>query len=162
MTTINYSIENTDEGDTWTGSLVWSSTIDTSTTKVLSANDPSTMSVTVNSVTTSSSVSRFLNFTSGLSGDGNSYSTWRSLDSATQFPETWTGYSFDMWSEDMYRYINSEPSSYYALGYTWDEIFNLGQVQLSDTKYTVFYSYEETRPIAFSKGGSINFTLGSA
>ena len=42
---------------------------------------------------------------------------------------------------------------------TWDQVIGLGQLDLSTTKYSLFYDYENPRAIGFSKGGNILFSM---
>ena len=154
MTTINYSVQNTSEGYTsWSGTFEWDATINTGTA-VAKDNPPDSITVTIDSVTTTANVSRFLSF----SGGGTYYVTWRTLDSTKQFPSPFTGYSLDIWSQNLWLYMNGLAGGQTGPS-TWDQVIGLGQLDLSTTKYSLFYDYQTPRPIAFSKGGNILFSM---
>lgn len=144
---IYYSIDSPSFGSAWSGTINWTDNIETTSTQVSSGTLPNSIEVTIDSVTTSFTPSKFLSFA------GN-YITWRSKNSNDQFPESWDGYSLDIWSDDLYTDVITN-------GQNWDDLIGNGAYNLSTNKNTLYYAYSELRPIVFSVGGTITFSLTS-
>jgi len=87
-----------------------------------------------------------------------SYVTWRSVNISgnTPGPPSYlniyptTGYSFDIWSHDLYVDIESN-------SITWNTIKG-NTYNLNNSKNTLVYDYDGLRPIYFGTGGTIVFS----
>lgn len=77
------------------------------------------------------------------------YVTWRTYLGASQYPDS--GYSFDVWSDDLYDAIISNA--------TWDDLVSTGTFNLSLDKTTLIYDHSSPGfPFDFyGKGGIITF-----
>ena len=152
MATISYTI-NPSEGGSWGGTF----TVDSTTNKVKDSNPTQ---FTINSPSlTFTPTSTYHQFAEYPSSDANSkYVTWRSVDISGQPPGApnylnvypTTGYSFDIWSGDLYDAIVTSGG-----GVTWDL---LGTYNLSTTKTTLIYDYASRTAIKWGRGGTITFS----
>jgi hypothetical protein len=87
-----------------------------------------------------------------------SYVTWRSVNISgnTPGPPSYlniyptTGYSFDIWSHDLYLDIQVNLI-------TWNDILE-NTYSLNPSKNTLVYDYDQLRPIYFGNGGTITFS----
>lgn len=77
------------------------------------------------------------------------YITWRTYLGSSQYPDS--GYSFDIWSDDLYDDIISNA--------TWDDLITTGTFNLNLQKNTLIYNYDVPGfPFDFyGKGGIITF-----
>lgn len=137
MAIVNYSISGA-TGQNWTG------IIDVSNTSNVVKTDTPT------NITADSNAFTFVPATIQLypaSNDDN-YVTWRTYNGPSQYPDS--GYSFDVWSLDLYNAINGNS--------TWAQLISTGTYNLNTTKNTLMYDYNVPYSPYYGRGGTITFS----
>lgn len=159
MALIYYNIDPS-EGGSWGGTF----TVDSTANKVKDSNGKPTEFTITSPSLTFTPASTYHQFAGYTSSDANSkYVTWRSVDISGQpagapnylnvYPTT--GYSFDIWSGDLYDAITS------GEGATWSFLENHPNgrtYDLSTTKTTLIYDYANRTAIKWGRGGTITFS----
>jgi len=141
MATVNYTI-TTNVGETWSGTFV-------GVTLANPVKDPGNLATSVTADSGSFSFSPY-EFELYPAGPDENYVTWR--DSATpggsQYPTT--GYSFDIWSDDLFAAIDASS--------TWNDLITTGTYDLTSSKHTLIYNYNVPYAVHAGDGGTIVFT----
>jgi hypothetical protein len=85
--------------------------------------------------------------------DTNHYTTFRSQNIATQYPNS--GYSLDIWSESLYNTI-ANPGNPSSPG-SWQLITENDPYNLNNSKYSLLYDYGSPTAARWCRGGKIAF-----
>jgi hypothetical protein len=137
MATVNYSI-STVSGLSWTGTFEVANFTD-----IVSSTVPS--SFTANSGAVSFTPAQVVSYTSPTN---DAYVTWRSSSIGGQYPTT--GWSFDIWSLNLYNAIASSA--------TWTTLKTTATYTLNSNKNTLVYNYDDFYAPFYGSGGTITFT----
>lgn len=150
MAQVNFTISGVSEGENWSGYLLFPARSVTQVNSTTVSTAPGTGGLTavyLNSPAVNFSVAADGYFPTAANGE---YITWRSAtNSSTKYPTS--GWGIDIWSNS----LSSSQSN------TWGNIVatNGGVYNLDAGKWSLFYFYDSPTAYAWSRGGTITFTV---